>query len=88
MGPEEDSAVVPEDEEFSRSADAMVSTPLLWMAPLGDTNADAALLLLPIDAAAAANVENRMLADAAVANEKTTGDKKRIWEREDDSINN
>jgi len=43
------------------------------------TNADVLLLLLPVDAAAAAaKLENRMLADAAVANDKMNGEEKRI----------
>jgi hypothetical protein len=49
------------------------------MSPVADTtNEDVLLLLLPIDAAAAAKLENRTLADV-VASEKTIGDKKRIW---------
>ena len=40
-------------------------------------NADA-LLLLPLDAAKTAKLESRMLADAAVANEKASGDGNRI----------
>ena len=48
------------------------------MSPVGEmTNPDVLLLLLPVDTAAAAKLENRVLADA-VANEKTTEDKKRI----------
>lgn len=48
-----------------------------WISPVAfTTNADAfAVLLLT---AAAAKLENRMLADV-VANEKTIGDKNRIW---------
>lgn len=64
---------VPE-EELSLDEDA----PELWMSPVGEmTNPDVLLLLLPVDTAAAAKLENRVLADA-VANEKTTDDKKRI----------
>ena len=49
------------------------------MSPVGEmTNADVLLVLLPEETAAAAKLENRVLADA-VANEKTTEDKKRIW---------
>ena len=53
------------------------------MSPVGEmTNADVLLVLLPEETAAAAKLENRVLADA-VANEKTTEDKKRIGEIKD-----
>ena len=49
-----------------------------WISPVAETtNADALLVLL-LPTAAAAKLENRMLADV-VANEKTIGDKNRIW---------
>ncbi len=48
----------------------------LLVPPVVETNADALLVLL--ETAAAAKLENRMLADV-VANEKTIGDKNRIW---------
>lgn len=82
-----------ENDEFNRDDDAndwlLPATPtptptrVLWIAPVAEMNADARLLLLlpPVVDVAAANtarLENRMLADAAVANEKTSGDEKRI----------
>lgn len=63
------------EEECSLDEDVLD----FWMSPVGVmTNADVLLVLLPEETAAAAKLENRVLADA-VANEKTTEDKKRIW---------
>jgi hypothetical protein len=81
----DDDVSVPE-EEYNLDDD--LSTPLrLRISPVADTtNEDVLLLLLPIDAAAAAKVENRVLANV-VANENTTGDKNRIWRDERDQNN-
>jgi hypothetical protein len=75
----DDDASVPEEEFNLDDGNDDLSTPLgLRISPVADTtNDDVLLLLLPIDAAAAAKLENRVLANV-VANEKTTGDKKRI----------
>lgn len=63
---DDDDTSVPE-EEFSLDDDALG----FWISPFAEiTNADALLLLLPVETAAAAKVENRVLADAD-ANEKT-----------------
>jgi len=79
MGPDAESRSVPEEEEFNRDGgDGVFSAMRLWIAPVAEMNADARLLLLPVDAATAARLENLKLADAAVANENTSGDEKRI----------
>lgn len=71
-----------DEEEFNRDdgGNELSTTVVesLRIAPVADINADAWLLLLLIDAVAATKFENRMLADAAVANDKTNGDENRI----------
>ena len=82
MGVDDEPDSPADEEECNRDdGDDELSTILavsLRIAPVADINADAWLLLLLIGAVAAAKFENRMLADAAVANDKTNGDEKRI----------